>query len=398
MVNDMKKTLNILISGRDRVELDTLSAVIGEVAAYHMDLLHVTNGHVDPLHGVTTMPDVLLLCLSANWKDELQALSDRPPAGRPPVLVIAPEGDPQVMRRAMQAGARDYFTRPVGSSDLLRSLKQLEQDHATTQPGQGGLTVVMNAKGGSGASMIATNLACAMAIEARQNTVLVDMDIQFGNLGMYLDLVPERGLLDAIDAADEIDSMALQAYTLTHKSGVEVLANTHHQIALPGEINVTRLNRLLDILQGTYDQVVVDLPRQIDLLTTTVLERASRVVLCMQQSLNHVQDASRLSSILQDELGLTRGQVIIAINRYDLKSPVSLADIGHHLPGLRQMTVPNDFKRVSDNVDLGVPLYEQAPKAPITRAISSLMQEICGCQTMTTKGLFSRMLGSLHTA
>jgi pilus assembly protein CpaE len=325
-------------------------------------------------------------------------LSDRPPAGRPPVLVIAPDGDPQIMRRAMQAGARDYFTRPVGSSDLLHSLKQLEQDHVTSQRRQGGLTVVMNAKGGSGASMIAANLACAIALDAGQNTVLVDMDIQFGNLGMYLDLVPERDLLDAVDAADEMDSTALQAYLLSHASGVDVLANTHHQVALPGEINIPRLNRLLDLLQDTYDQVIIDLPRQIDLFTTTVLERAARVVLCMQQSLNHVQDASRLSSILQDDLGIRKDQIIVVVNRYDMKNQVTLADIGHHLPGLRQVTVLNDYKRVSDNVDLGVPLYEQSRKAPITRAISRLMQEVCGCETMTTQGLFKRMLGSLHSA
>jgi pilus assembly protein CpaE len=394
----MKKTLKILLSGRDRTELDSLSDVIGAASTYQVGLLHITNGHVDPLHGVTELPDVLVLCLSANWQDELQALSARLPAERLPVLVIAPEGDPQIMRRAMQAGARDYFTRPVGSSELLHSLKHLEQDHAVSQSGHGGLTIVMNAKGGSGASMIAANLACAMAVEAKHSTALLDMDIQFGNLGMYLDLVPERGLLDAIDAADEMDSMALQAYMMTHKSGVDVLANTHHQVALPGEINVARLNRLLDILQGTYDQVVLDLPRQIDLLTTTVLERAGRVVLCMQQSLNHVQDASRLCSILQHDLGISAGQIIIAVNRYDPKSQVSLADISQHLPGLRQITVANDFKHVSDNVDLGVALYEQSHKAPITRAISRLMQEVCGCQTIATQGLFRRMLGSLHTA
>jgi pilus assembly protein CpaE len=177
-----------------------------------------------------------------------------------------------------------------------------------------------------------------------------------------------------------------------------VLANTHQQVALPGEINIARLNRLLDILQDTYDQVIIDLPRQIDLFTTTVLERAGRVVLCMQQSLNHVQDASRLSSILQDDLSISKEQIIVVVNRYDMKNQVTLADISHHLPGLRHVTVPNDYKRVSDNVDLGVPLYEQSRKAPITRAICSLMQEVCGCQTMTTKGLFRRMLGSLHSA
>lgn len=394
----MKKTLKILLSGRDRTELDSLASIIGDGSGHTVNLLHVTNGHVDPLHGVTDMPDVLVVCLSANWRDELQALAARPPAGRPPVLVIAPDGDPQIMRRAMQAGARDYFTRPVGSGELLHSLKQLEQDHVDTTPGQDGLTVVMNAKGGSGASMIAVNLACAMAVEAGQSTALVDMDIQFGNLGMYLDLVPERGLLDAIDAADTIDSMALQAYMLPHRSGVEVLANTHNQVALTGEIDVARLNRLLDILQATYDRVVIDLPRQIDLLTTTVLERAGRVVLCMQQSLTHVQDASRLCSILQDDLGISPGKIVIAVNRYDLKNQVTLGDLGHHLPGLKQIVVPNDYKRASDNIDLGVPLYEQSRKAPVTKAFGNLLQEVCNCRTMTSKGLFSRMLGSLHTA
>jgi len=395
----MKKTLNILTSGRDKTELDALEGIIGEIPDYQVNSLHVTNGHVDPLHGVTSTPDVLVLCLSANWRDELQALADRPPANRPPVLVIAPEGDPQVMRLSMQAGARDFYTRPVNTQGLLDGLQQLEHDHLSHQSEQqSGLTVVMNAKGGSGASMIATNMAHVMTVASGQNTALVDMDIQFGNLGMYLDLAPELGLLDAMDAADDLDRVALRAYMMKHSSGVEVLATTHHQVALPGEINVTRLNKLLDTLLASYDQVVVDLPRQIDLLTTTVLERANHVVLCMQQSLNHVQDASRLTSILQDDLGLMSEQMIVAVSRYDVKSAVTLADISHHLPGLKQIVIPNDFRRVSDNVNLGIPLFEQDRKAPVSKAINTLMHEVCGCQSMPRKGLFTRMLGSLHSA
>jgi pilus assembly protein CpaE len=394
----MKKTLKILTSGRDKVELDSLGDIIDKIPGFQVSRLHVTNGHVDPLHGVTDMPEVLILCLSANWQEELQALADRPPASRPPVLVIAPDGDPQIMRLSMQAGARDFYTRPVDTGGLLNSLQQLGQDCQSHQPEQSGLTVVMNAKGGSGASMIATNLAHAMAVESGLNAALVDMDIQFGNLGMYLDLVPERGLLDALNAADDLDRVALQAYMLKHSSGVEVLATTHHQVALPGEINVARLNKLLDTLLASYDQVIIDLPRQIDLLTTTVLERADHVVLCMQQSLSHVQDASRLNNILQDELGVMNGQMIITVNRYDIKSAVTLADISHHLPGLRQVTIPNDYKRVSENVDLGIPLYEQACNAPISKAIKTLMQEVCGCQSIPRQGLFTRMLGSLHSA
>jgi len=394
----MGKKLGILTVGRDREELDTLGSVLCEVPGFHVDSRYVTNGHVDPLHAVNTLPDVLLLCLSANWREELMALAERPPATRPPVVVIAPSGDPQIMRLSMQAGARDFYTRPVDYRELQSTLQQMEQYTALNEPGQTGLTVVINAKGGSGASLIAANLAHVMAIDSDMHVALVDMDIQFGNLGLYLDLVPERGLLEALEVAEELDGVALHAYMTKHSSGVEVMATIHDQVALPGEINVERLNRLLDVLLGSFDHVVIDLPRQIDLLTTTVLERANHVVLCMQQNLTHVQDACRLRKILRDELGVSDMRMILAVNRYDARNAITLADIGKNLAGPAQVVIPNDFKRVSENVNIGIPLNEQSRSAPISKSISKLMQAVCGHQQAPRRGLLTRVLGSLHSA
>lgn len=394
----MTKKLEILTVGRDKQELADLCAALDKTPGFHVDSRHVTNGHVDPLHGISSLPDVLVLCLSANWREELQALADRPPATRPPVVVVAPSGDPQVMRLSMQAGARDFYTRPVDYQDLVSTLQQMEQYSAVSQPDRSGLTVVINAKGGSGASLISANLAYAMSIDSGLHVALVDMDIQFGNLGLYLDLVPERGLLDALEVAEDLDKVALQAYMMKHRSGVEVMATTHNQVALPGEINADRLSRLLDLLLGAYDHVVIDLPRQIDLLTTTVLERADHIVLCMQQNLTHVQDACRLRNILRDELGVADRRMILAVNRYDTRNAVTLADIDKNLAGPVQVIIPNDYKRVSENVNLGITLYEQARGAPISKAINKLMQEICGYQSVPRRGLLTRVLGSLQSA
>jgi pilus assembly protein CpaE len=398
MVRDMGKNLEILTVGRDQEELAELASELGKTPGLQVESRHVSNGHVDPLHAVSTLPDVLVVCLSANWRDELQALAERPPSMRPPVVVVAPNGDPQIMRLSMQAGARDFYTRPVDYQGLLSSLQHMEKYTAIGQPDRNGLTVVVNAKGGSGASLIAANLAHSMTVDADMKVALVDMDIQFGNLGIYLDIVPERGLLDALEVADELDQVALQAYMMKHHSGLAVMATTHDQIALPGEINIDRLNRLLDLLLEAYEHVVIDLPRSIDLLTTTVLERASHVVLCMQQNLTHVQDARRLCNILRDELGVDDRRLILAINRYDAKNAVTLADIRNNLQGPAQVTIPNDFKRVSENVNLGIPLYEQARSVPISKAISKLMQEVCGHQPMPKQGLLTRVLGSLQSA
>jgi pilus assembly protein CpaE len=393
----MAKKLGILTVGRDRNELAGLDAALSTYPDFHVDSRHVTNGHVDPLHAVDRLPDVLILCLSENWRDELQALVERPAATRPPVVVIAPSGDPQIMRLSMQAGARDFHTRPVDYHELVATLQQVDKFSEPARPGSNGLTALINAKGGSGASLLAANLAHVMATEAGMRVALLDMDIQFGNLGLYLDLVPERGMLEALEAADELDAVALQAYMTRHRSGLDVLSTTHEQVALPGEIDASRLNHLLDVMQGAYEHVVVDLPRQIDLLTTTVLERASRIVLCMQQSVTHVQDACRLRNILRDELGVSEERIILAVNRYDARSSVTLADIGKNLDGPAVVTIPNDYKRVSENVNLGIPLLEQSRNAPVGKAINSLMHEVCGQPPVPRPGLLTRVLG-LHRA
>ena len=118
----------------------------------------------------------------------------------------------------------------------------------------------------------------------------------------------------------------------------------------------------------------------------------------MQQNLTHVQDACRLRNILRDELGVADRRMILAVNRYDIRNAVTLSDIDKNLAGPVQVIIPNDYKRVSENVNLGIPLYEQARGAPISKAINKLMQEICGHQPLRKRGLLTRVLGSLQSA
>jgi pilus assembly protein CpaE len=395
----MSKKSEVLITGRDKEELSAIEAVLRATALLSPKVRLVSNGHVDPLYGVHTMPDMLVLCLSANWCEELQELSARSLASRPPVLIVAPSGDSQVMRLAMQAGARDFFTRPVNLQELEATLSQMVEEKKLNVQSKSGLSAVINAKGGAGATLIAANLAHVMAIKADQRIALVDMDLQFGTLGLYLDLQPERGVMDALEAANELDAVAIKAYMGKHASGVHVMAATHSRVVLPGEVDAGRLDRLLYILLDNYDHVVIDLPRHIDIVTTTVLERADTVVIAMQQSFTHLRDASRLCSILSDELGIAHQQMVVAVNRYEADNPVAISDIGNRLAGTGIALIPNDYKRVSENVNLGIPLYEQSTKAPISQALVKLADQLCGQELVCKKpGLMSRMLETIKNA
>jgi pilus assembly protein CpaE len=252
----------------------------------------------------------------------------------------------------------------------------------------------VNAKGGSGATLLAANVAHVMAKKLRQSTALVDMDIQFGTLGLNLDIHPKMGIVEVLEYTDQLDAVALKAYMVNHESGVHVLATTLNNVALPREIDIGRLNRLLTTLQSTFDHTVVDLPRQIDLPTTTVLERADHVVITTQQGLSHLRDTKRLYGILHDEVGIDRERLLVVVNRYDAKAAITLDDIRKMLQDIPIELVPNDYKRVSENINLGIPLYSQSRSAPISKAVVQLAGRLSN-QDMTVKkqSLLSRMIG-----
>ena len=119
----MSSNVQVLVAGRSRVDLDTLKALLHDHSGIELTTRHIENNHADPLDGVQVLPNVLILHLSENWEEELNALSARPAAGRPPVLVVGPGTDIRMLRHAMQAGARDFLTqqrRPCDDATVRR--------------------------------------------------------------------------------------------------------------------------------------------------------------------------------------------------------------------------------------------------------------------------------------
>jgi pilus assembly protein CpaE len=339
---------------------------------------------------------VLLLGLSEHWRAELQDLANRPAVSRAPVIIFARDGDPEAMRLAMKAGARDYFTRPVDTATLLSTLAQMARDKSASESGNCSMTAFINVKGGSGATLLATNTAHIMATKLGKRVALVDLDIQFGTLSLYLDTTPTAGIIEVLQDTAELDSVALKAYMVKHRSGVHILGAVHNQVSLASEIPIGRLQQVIDLLAENYDHVILDLPRQIDSFTTMVLERVDQTVLAMQQGVTYLRDANRLRSILCDELGFADNRLVVAVNRFDTKNPVTLYDIEEALGEKSKiLCIANDYKRVRENVNLGVPLYEQGQGAPITKSVEALALALCPEQASAAKkkGILTRVFG-----
>lgn len=346
--------------------------------------LHVMKaGEADPLQGIAPLPDVLIVVLSSRSDDiveseeTLRALAARPTALRAGTIVVGPGNDAQIMRRAMQAGARDFFGSPAPREELLAAVRLIGREKGAGQAAKSGsLAAFINVKGGSGASFLAANVAHTMATQRKTQVALLDLDLQFGATSPAFDLAQRSSLLEALKEAEHLDSIALQGYMAKHVSGVHVLKATPDPLPLPWEIGTTPLARLLELALATYPNVIVDLPRGIDPLTSLALTKADHIVLVMQQSLAHVRSAKHLLRIITEHLGLAREKVLLVVNRYNDKDSVRGRDIEETLAVSAVAVVPADPRAVAESLNGGKPLLEAMRNAPLTKAVQALASHL----------------------
>jgi pilus assembly protein CpaE len=392
----MQGRKHVIVSGRSKAALESLSRQLSRRSDLLCTQQQIVNGHTDPLYGVDEMPDTLVLRMTPNSVDELVALAQRPANERPPLIVIGDSHDPQAMRFAMQAGARDILSEPVQDMELFAALERIwaEQRDAVAFAPRTRSFAFINAKGGSGATFLATNVAHVFAAVKRQETVIVDLDTQFGTLPHYLDVQPKRGLLEALSVARELDEVAIEAYLTRHSSGLRVLARSSEATGALPEAGVEGFAHMLDMLKARSQRLVFDVPRHLDALCAMVLERVDRIVIVMQQTVPSMRDATRLNEIVRDEIGVPAERISILVNRYRKDTSVELGDIRRLLRDGDPFIVPNHFGPVAESIDSGIPIYDHARSSPVTKAIVDITAQLDGQASTTNRNFIARTFGS----
>lgn len=386
--------LQIHLVGRKKEVLDELERILRDAGQTPARSL-VVNGHIDPLHGIDRLPDVLVLHPSHLWREELELYAKHPIDQRPALIVVGASSDLSMMRLAMQAGARDLLPLPLVAADFLQAIERLSgESRSRSAPATGIIDTFINAKGGCGATFLACNVAHAARKEAQQRVAVVDLDLQFGAVPLYFDLFPKRGLTQALENLTVLDEVALEGYLTKHSSGLEVMSHAADQPLAVEELSGAAVEQLLNIMVRGRDRVIVDLPRRIDAVSATVMERSRNVVLVMQQTMGALRDVSRMLQWMRAELSLDRERLIVAVNRYEKGAPITLDNIRSTLSCDELLVVPNDFRTVSDCVNSGMPLLEHARGSAIARAVKTLDARLSGGSAPERSGLLSRTLSN----
>jgi pilus assembly protein CpaE len=287
------------------------------------------------------------------------------------VFAIGNLNQPQIIVSAMRAGAREFIERPTTTTDLLEAFVRLTTAQRRVQKEglRGKVFTVVNAKGGSGATTVAVNLALALQ-SAHGQTALVDL-APLGHTALHLNLKPLFTLADATRNLHRMDSSLLESFMTRHGGGLQLLAGTNAPASI--EPSTTEFVRLFDLLVTHYRYVVVDNSSRLDAASRLVANLSECVLLVACTDVASLWSAARV----QQYLGETghRERVRLLLNRFRKVPGFSEAD-AENAAGVKLLwRVPNQYFAVSSAIDRGAPVMEQS-HSEIARCFAGLANEL----------------------
>ena len=283
------------------------------------------------------------------------------------LFAIGSMSQPQVIVNAMRAGAREYIERPTTTTDLLEAFVRLTAAKRKShhEGNRGKVFTIVNAKGGSGATTIAVNLALALQ-SAHGNVALIDI-APLGHAALHMNMKPLFTVADAVRNLHRMDSSLLESFMTRHTGGLQLLAGP--STPLPVEPSTAEFARLFDMLVGHFRYVVVDASTRLDGTTRLVCNLSETVLLAAHADVASLWSAARVQQYLNETGG--RERVGLVLNRFRKIPGFSEAD-AEAAAGVKLLwKIPNQYFAVSTAIDRGIPLMNQST-SEIARSFSGL--------------------------
>lgn len=283
------------------------------------------------------------------------------------LFAIGNMSQPHVIVNAMRAGACEFMERPATTTDLLEAFVRLSasQRKSHVEETRGKIFSVVNAKGGSGSTTVAVNLALALQA-AHGNTALVDL-AYLGHCALHLNLKPLFGVADAIRNLHRLDSSLLESFMTRHGGGMQLLAGP--STPLGTEPSTAEHAKLFDLMVGHFRYVVVDLSTRMDVSTKLVANLSQTVLMVAHADVASLWSAARVQQYLTENS--SREKVWLVLNRFRKIPGFSETD-AEAAAGVKVVAkIPNQYFAVSTSIDRGVPLLQQT-HTDVARAFTSL--------------------------
>ncbi|NLT40249.1 MAG: MinD/ParA family protein [Clostridiales bacterium] len=339
----------------------------------------VSSGGNDALERVANLlPDIVIMTRDPG-EEEALIIAERIALNRPRsfIILLAEQQSVELLRSAMRAGVHNIPPYPKSSKefcDYVKTVYNNETARLESLSVEQKLTwsskviTVFGAKGGLGKTTLAVNLAVKLA-ESRKKVALIDLDLQFGDVNIYLDIDPVDTIFELAQEPSSPSIDLLRSYMAIHSSGVHVLCAPKSP-EFAELISADTVKTILSQLRTYYDYVIIDTPPSFNEVTLSAIEASTTVLFVTGLDISILKNSKLSLSVLNSLQQIDKVKVIV--NRAVNIGSITLDDIQKLIDSPIWAKIPSDYKTAVTALNLGVPFVTGAPKSELSQAVSSV--------------------------
>ncbi len=345
------------------------------------------NGEEGIQMALELQPDITLMDINMPGVDGITA-SERISQQLPfcQIIMMSVQGEADYLRRSMLAGAREFLVKPFSSDELVQSIRRVYQLGATrrlampvmTQTPAGGtaasaisqekgkIVTVYSAKGGVGCSNIAVNVAILLQQNASGKVAVVDTNLQFGDVGVLLNLYASRTIADLAAHAEELDNELITDMFIAHSSGIKaLLAPPRPEMA--DTVGSALVVDILERLRTIFDVIIVDTSSALDDLVLSILDVSDKIIVVTTPEIPSIKSA-KLFFEVTEALEYERSRSMFVLNKVDKRINIRAEDIESNIKYKIEAQLPLDERVVTTAVNQGVPYVLADKNGLLTQA------------------------------
>lgn len=332
----------------------------------------------------------LVLVLGPSWAsaDGLAGLRDvlsRPGLG---AILITEELSTDLLQMALRAGVKDVLAAPVETEQLSAAVDRVAATLGTAasyessivqealdatsveRAGIGKVITVFSTKGGAGKSVIAANLAVVLARRSSKPVVLVDADLQFGDVAVMLKLAPQHTIVDAVGSAERLDPTLLQQFLMRHEPSGLLILPAPLEPSFADQISAGEMVRIVELLRTFCEYVVIDTPAYFNEVVLGLIEESDEVLLIAGMDIPNIKNVKIGLQTLR-LLNVPMSKLHLVLNRANSKVKLDVSEVERTLQIKAEALIPSDVV-VPQSVNKGTPVVLDAPKSGVAKSIEHL--------------------------